>query len=419
MTTYNLKYGNERISFELPENWHAKVLKHSEPASVPLNETLFQSLQKPINHKPFAEWLKHFREVLVIVPDVTRYAGMDRVLPVLYERFLAKQNIRAKIIFALGNHRKQTEEEKKSLVSGVIYDRFPCIDHNCFDNSGLTSIGTTSTGLEVVLNSLLINAEAAIVTGSINFHYLAGFGGGRKSIFPGVAGYETILGIHRKVFNADKPGKHVLAKSGILEGNPMHEEIMQGISLIKTPLFLINTVLDDKKNLLNVFTGDIKDAHKQGCAWFKEHFEIKVDKKADVVITSSGGFPKDINFIQSHKAMEHAMGAVKDKGTVIVTGQCGDGMGNSDFLKWFDLGSTGEMEPHVRIADKVYAQTAYSTKFKAERCNIVMVSQLEGNQVKKMGLTPKQTIQEAIKSIDDGKEKLCYIIPDGSNTLIT
>lgn len=417
MTTYNLKYGKEKIAFELPEKWHVKVLKHSEPPAAPLEETLVRSLKCPINHKPLREWLKPLREILVIVPDITRYAGMERVLPIIYENFL--QDTKVKIIFALGNHRKQTEEEKKSLASGVIYDRFPCIDHDCFDNSGLTSVGKTSTGLEVVLNSLLINAEAAIVTGSINFHYLAGFGGGRKSIFPGVAGYETILGIHRKVFNPDKPGKHILAKSGILNGNPMHEEIMQGISLIKTPMFLINTVLDDKKNLLNIFAGDIKNAHEQGCAWFKEHFEVKVDKKADVVITSSGGFPKDINFIQSHKAMEHAMGAVKENGALIVTGQCSDGMGNSDFLRWFDLGSTGEMEPNVRAADKVYAQTAYSTRFKAERCNIVMVSQLEEGQIKKMGLTPKQTIQEAIKFIDDGKEKLCYIIPDGSNTLIT
>jgi len=417
MTTHNLKYGNERISFELPEKWHAKVLKHSEPASVPLKETLVQSLKSPINHKSFTEWLKPFREVLIIVPDITRYAGMECVLPVLYENFL--QNVNVKFLFALGNHRKQTEDEKKSLVSETIYNRFPCIDHDCFDNSGLTSVGKTSTGLEVVLNSLLINAEAAIVTGSINFHYLAGFGGGRKSIFPGVAGYETILGIHKKVFNTDKPGKHILAKSGILEGNPMHEEIMQGISLIKTPMFLINTVLDDKKNFLNVFAGDIKGAHEEGCRWYRKHFEVKVEEKADVAIVSSGGFPKDINFIQAHKAMEHAMGAVKDKGTVIVTGECKDGMGTTDFLKWFEYPTSKEMEPHARQSEKVYAQTAYSTRLKAERCEIILVSQLKGDEVKKMGLIPKNTLKEAIGHIDDGKEKLCYIIPDGSNTLIT
>ena len=417
MTTYELKYGKEIIGFELPEKWRVNILKHSEPASVPLEEVLAKSLEKPVNHKPFAEWVKTFKEIIIIVPDVTRYAGMDRVLPILYKQFL--KNVNVKVLFALGNHRKQTEDEKKSLASEFIYDRFACIDHDCFDSDGLINVGKTSTGLDVVLNSLLINAEAVVVTGSINFHYLAGFGGGRKSIFPGVAGYETILGIHRKVFNPDKPGKHIFAKSGILKGNPMHEEIMQGISLIRTPMFLINTALDDKKNFLNIFSGNIRDAHEEGCGWFKEHFEVNVEKKADIVITSSGGYPKDINFIQSHKAIEHAMGAVRDKGTVIVAGECKDGMGNSDFLKWFDLGSTSEMEPHVRSADKVYAQTAYSTKFKAERCDIILVSQLESDQVKKMELIPKNSIKEAIESVDDGKEKLCYIIPDGSNTLIT
>ncbi len=417
MTNYELKYGKQKIRFGLPDKWHTEVLKHSEPTPVSIEEKLVESLETPLNHKPLAEWLKPFKEILIIVPDVTRYAGMERVLPLLHSRYL--QNVNVKILFALGNHRKQTEDEKKNIVSESIYNKFSCIDHDCFDNSGLTNVGKTSTGLDVVLNSLLINTEAAVVTGSINFHYLAGFGGGRKSIFPGVAGYETILGIHRMVFNPDKPGKHILAKSGILKGNPMHEEIMQGISLIRTPMFLINTALDDKKNFINVFAGDIKAAHEEGCRWYGSHFEVKTERKADIAIVSSGGFPKDINFIQAHKAMEHAMGAVRDNGTVIVTGECADGMGTTDFLKWFEYTTSSEMEPNARTSEKVYAQTAYSTRLKAERCDIIMVSKLEENDVRKMGLIPKATIQEAIMSVDDGTEKLCYIVPEGSNTLIT
>jgi nickel-dependent lactate racemase len=413
---YALKYGKERVSFEVPEKWRTVVLKHDEPEPVPLEEGLIRSLESPVAEKPFDEWLKPFRKILVIVPDVTRYAGMERVLPLIYERYLKERQVT--VMFALGNHRKQTEEERKGIVSESIYDTVPCVDHDCFDAGGLTSVGRTSSGLEVVLNSALINADAAIVTGSINFHYLAGFGGGRKSIFPGVSGYETILGIHRKVFNPDRPGKHERAKSGILEGNPMHEEIMQGIALIKTPLFLINTALDDKKNFLNFFCGQIAKAHEEGCRWYGQHFAVKTEEKADVVITSSGGFPKDIDFIQSHKAMEHAMGAVKDRGAVIVVGECTDGMGNAHFLKWFDYGPSGEMEPHVRVADKIYAQTAYATRCKAERCNILMVSTLETGDTRKMGLTSARTIEEAIAMADDGKEKLCYIIPDGSNTVV-
>jgi nickel-dependent lactate racemase len=417
MTTYNLKYGKETIDFEVPARWHVTVLKQSEPTPLPLRETLLNRLGSPIQATPLAEWLRPFDEVILIVPDVTRYAGMEKVLPVLCEEFL--QGVKVRIIFALGNHRKQTEEEKRNILSGSVYERIPSFDHDCFDHEHLTSVGCTASGLEVLLNSSLIEAQAAIVTGSINFHYLAGFGGGRKSIFPGVSGYDTILGIHGKVFHKDRSGKHELARSGILKGNPMHEEIMQGIALIKTPLFLINTVLDDRKNLLNVFSGDIAAAHVEGCDWYRDHFSVRVKEKADVVIVSSGGFPKDINFIQTHKAMEHAMGAVKEKGTIIVAGECRDGMGTQDFLKWFDYSSSDEMEPFVRGADKVYAQTAYATRSKAERCNILFVSKLEGGHITKMGLIPRDTMKDAIDEADDGAEKLCYIIPEGSNTLIT
>jgi nickel-dependent lactate racemase len=193
---------------------------------------------------------------------------------------------------------------------------------------------------------------------------------------------------------------------------------MEAVGLIKTPLYLINTVLDDKKNFLNIFTGDIREAHIAGCSWYRNHFAVGIEERADIAIVSSGGFPKDINFIQSHKAIEHAMGAVKDNGVIIVNGKCEDGLGNQDFLRWFEYATIAEMEPHVRASDKVYAQTAYATRCKAARCNILLVSDLTDKQAIKMGLTPHKTVQDAIDSVDDGKKKLCYIIPDGSNTLI-
>jgi lactate racemase len=416
MATNTLKYGRGTVNFEIPQNWQAKVLKHSEPEPVSLKDALAQALQNSIGHSSFGEWVKKFKNLLVVVPDVTRYAGMERILPILLNEYF--QGINAKIIFALGNHRKQNVEEMKGIVSEGVYNRVQCFDHDCFDNNILVSLGKTASGLEIKVNKALVNVEAAIITGSINFHYLAGYGGGRKSIFPGIAGYETILGIHKKVFCEDRFGKHDLAKSGILQGNPMHEEIMEAVGLIKTPLYLINTVVDDKKNFLNIFAGDIRETHLAGCSWYRKHFAVGIEERADVVIVSSGGFPKDINFIQSHKAIEHAMGAVKDNGVVIVNGKCEDGLGNQDFLRWFEYATIAEMEPYVRASDKVYAQTAYATRCKAARCNILLVSDLSDEQTVKMGLTPHKTIKEAIDSVNDGTRKLCYIIPDGSNTLI-
>ncbi|HPP07055.1 MAG TPA: nickel-dependent lactate racemase, partial [Syntrophorhabdaceae bacterium] len=293
MSLYSLKYGSSYQSFHIPDNWDTEILRYDEPAPLQIEGALTESLKNPIGERPFHEWLKDFKKILIICPDITRYAGMDFILPILYENYLKEKEV--KIIFALGNHRKHTEEEKKAIVSEKIYKTLFCFDHDCFDKNILVFFGKTSSGLDVFLNKALKECDAAIVTGSINFHYLAGFGGGRKAIFPGIAGYETILGIHSKVFNKDKPGKHKLARSGILDGNPMHEEIMEGIRLIKTPMFLINTVIDDKKNLLNIFSGDLRKAHEKGCSWYKDHFGISVSKKADVMIVSAGGFPKDIN----------------------------------------------------------------------------------------------------------------------------
>lgn len=416
MSTYSLKYGRGTVNFGVPQNWQTRVLKHSEPKPVDPQSILAQALENSIGSLPFRDWVKQFKKLLVVVPDVTRYAGMERILPILFDEYL--QGVNTEIIFALGNHRKQNTEEMKGIVSETVFSAVRCFDHDCFNNDILLSLGKTASGLEIKVNNALVNTGAAIITGSINFHYLAGYGGGRKSIFPGVAGYETILGIHKKVFREDALGKHDLAKSGTLAGNPMHEEIMEAVSLIKTPLYLINTVVDDKKNFLNIFAGDIRKAHLTGCSWYRKHFSVDIEERADVVIVSSGGFPKDINFIQSHKAIEHAMGAVKDNGVVIVNGKCEDGLGNQDFLRWFEYATIAEMEPYVRASDKVYAQTAYATRCKAARCNILLVSDLPDDQSVRMGLTPYKTLQEAINSLNDGKRKLCYIIPDGSNTLI-
>ena len=270
----------------------------------------------------------------------------------------------------------------------------------------------------MTVNSRLMERDAAIIIGTINFHYLAGFGGGRKNIFPGIAGYETILGIHKTVFHKHKPGKDEKAKAGILDGNPMHEEIMAGLSLIDKPLFLINSIFDDARGLIYVSAGHVDKAHRAGCEWYKSNYVRQIREKADLAVVSAGGFPKDINFIQTHKAIELAREAVKKGGTIIVLGQCEDGLGHPDFLNWFDSPSLDEMESRVRVADKVYAQTAHATRIKAELYNIILVSDLDEGHVKKMGINPKKSLLEAIASVDHGKVVTCHVIPEGATTLI-
>jgi lactate racemase len=412
-----LKYGKGEVAFDVPSSWATTILEPRHPSPLSFRETLLASLSEPHGSLPLDQWLQGKKNVLVIVSDVTRYTGTEQVLPVLREEFLNRTE-RVRVVFALGNHRKQTEAERRALVSDSVFEAWPCQDHDCFDDTRLSDVGTTTSGMRVKVNSLLMEADGIIVTGAISFHYLAGFGGGRKCIIPGVAGYETILDVHRRVFRKDGPGKHERAQTGVLEGNPMHEAIMEGIRLIKKPLFLINTVLDDKKNALAMFSGDIEQSHSVGCAWYNEHFSATVARKADVVVVSVGGYPKDIDFIQTHKALEHAKLATKPGGTIILLGKCEDGIGNPFFMPWFEHPSAEVMEPHVRQSDKIYSQTAYSTRIKAEKYKIMVVSGLDEDQVRKMGMTPKDSPEEALTSLDTGKRLVCHVIPEGSKTLV-
>ncbi len=416
MTTMRpLRCGKGAISLDLPKNWQTRFLEPLHPPQRPLEEALTAALSFPVGEKSLREWLPG-RDILLIVPDTTRYMGAESLLPLLCDKYLKGCNV--EILFALGNHRKQTEAEKRSIVSDSVYEQMPCLDHDCFDTSGLTSLGRTPSGLEIRLNSTLLNKTGAILLGSISFHYLAGYGGGRKALFPGISGYDTLLGVHKKVFLPDRPGKHPKVRPGILDGNPMHEELMAALALVPVPLFLINTVVDDEKQFLNLFAGDVKEAHRAGCDWYAKRFGVEVNTKADVVIVSAGGYPKDIDFIQTHKALDHAQAAVKDGGNVILIGKCEDGIGNPYFLPWFEYPTAEEMEPFVRESDKVYAQTAYATRLKAERFNVMFISDLDDKDVRKMGMAPKKSLTDAVSSIGAGQELLCYVIPEGSKTLI-
>ena len=412
----DLKYGHGRVSFPLPSKWQVEFLEPEKPAPCPFEEALLQSLSDPRGETPLVDWLSATDDLLIIVSDITRYAGAERILPFLQKRFLGGR--KTEILFAIGNHRKHNEMEKRQILSDRIYETIPSLDHDCYNERELVSLGRTTRGVEMTVNSRLPVKDAAIVIGTINFHYLAGFGGGRKNIFPGISGYETILGIHKTVFHKDKPGKDEKARAGVLDGNPMHEEIMEGLSFVDKPLFLINSVFNGTRNLMHISAGHMDAAHRAGCEWYKNHYGHPIKEKADVVIVSAGGFPRDINFIQTHKAIEHARGAIKQGGTMIVLGQCEDGLGHSDFLNWFDSPSLEEMESRVRAADQVYAQTAYVTRMKAESYNIILVSDLDEGQVRQMGMTAKRSVQEAIASVDQGNTMTCYAVPEGSSTLI-
>ncbi|MEI6703080.1 MAG: nickel-dependent lactate racemase [Deltaproteobacteria bacterium] len=390
-----LKYGATSFVLELPPERLAGVIV---PSLVPLLESPAEIICRALDSCQSAlSQCKAGDKIVIVTSDITRYTGSEIYLPLLVER-LNRQGIAdsdIEILIALGIHRRQTDQEHQKIL-GPLYGRIRVIDHDCDDPAQLSTVGTTSNGIKVSINRRAVEADRLILTGTIGFHYFAGFGGGRKSILPGIASRRACMASHFAVLNpSEGSGKNPLASTGNLEGNPVHQAMVEGCAMAE-PDFILNTVLTPDKQIIAAFAGNWREAHEAGCSLYRERFAFPLQKKADLVIASCGGFPKDINLIQAHKSMEYSSQAIKDGGVMILLAECRDGFGNATFFNWFRHKRLDEFEAALREHYEINGQTAYSTLQKAQRFKIILVSQFPEQQVVEMGMIPACTLEGAM-----------------------
>lgn len=390
-----LKYGSTSFAIDLPPDRLAGVIVPSlyPPAESP--EDIINAALEAC--QPAISRFKPGEKVVIVTSDITRYTGSELYLPLLVER-LNRQGIGDRdieILIALGIHRKQTDHEHQKIL-GTLYGRIRVTDHDCDDSAHLVLLGTTSNGIRVSINRKAAEADRLILTGTIGFHYFAGFGGGRKSVLPGIASRQACMASHFTVLNpGDGNGKNPLATTGNLEGNPVHQAMVEGCAMAE-PDFILNTVLSPEKRIMAAFAGDWREAHEAGCRFYSQHFAFTLTEKADLVIASCGGFPKDINLIQSHKSMEYASQAIKDGGVMILLAECRDGFGNSTFYNWFRHKRLDDFETALREHYEINGQTAYSLLQKAQRFRIILVSRFPAQQVLEMGMIPADSLDRAL-----------------------
>ncbi len=413
-----LKYGSSTCTLDLPPEHLAGVIVpppfivDTSPADI--IEAALDSCHR------FTSSFRPGEKVVIVTSDITRYTGSEIYLPLLVERLNHQGivNCDIEILIALGIHRGQTEHEHRRII-GSLYGRIRVSDHDCDDHDTLTLIGTTSNGIKVSINRKAVAADHLILTGTIGFHYFAGFGGGRKSVLPGIASRKACMASHFTVLNpGEGAGKNPLATTGNLDGNPVHQAMVEGCALAR-PAFILNTVLAADKRIIGAFGGDWREAHEAGCRFYREHFAYPLAEKGDLVIASCGGFPKDINLIQAHKSMEYGAQALKDGGVMILLAECRDGFGNGTFFNWFRHKDLCEFETALRAQYEINGQTAYSLLQKAQRFRIILVSQFPHQQVEAMGMIPAQTLDEAMDRAagmlpDDWK---CYLMPEAGSVL--
>lgn len=351
MKKVDFLYGHSACSLEVPDDTPVLIPDTDKLASDKTGiEIVREAILHPINSPRLCELAKGKPDCVIIISDHTRPVPSQDILPVMIEE-LRKGNPEIKItmLVATGFHRGTTPEELRTKLGDELYEEFrdDIIVHDAHDPSRNAKIGVLPSGPDCIIDKDAIDTSLLVAEGFIEAHFFAGFSGGRKSVLPGVADAVTVMGNHCSKF-IDSP----YARTGILDGNPIHEDMIAAARMADLA-FICNVVIDESKKTVAAFAGEFETAHREGCDFISEYIAVK-PQPADIVITTNGGYPLDQNAYQSPKGMTAAEATVKEDGVIIMLASCSDGNGGDFFY-------------HI-IADEPTIEDAYQ-KFLATEQN--------------------------------------------------
>lgn len=394
-----LPIGKREEEVFLPEE---KILYdiHGNPASErdSIAEAALEAIRNPIGTKPLSELVQAGEKVAVIVSDITRMVGTAEFLPVIVNELnaagIADENIT--VIIATGTHRAHTPEEDIVVCGEEMVRRVKIHQHDCRNDAELVDMGVTSRGTPILIDKYAADADKVIITGSVSLHPMAGFGGGRKAVMPGISGYKTIMHNHAMAL-ADKVGDgcNLACETSVLENNPLHEDMTEVCAKLN-PVFLLNTVFTPDGKLHEVVAGHWYQAWEKGCQDLLQMAGIPIKQQADVVFASAGGFPKDMNLYQSCKTHMNAVFAVKKGGILILTLDCPDIKEPAIFTDWFAKDDILQFEKDVRQDFSIPAFVAFKSRCIVNSLTTYLVTRPENfDFVRKTGQIPVASLAEA------------------------
>lgn len=426
MHTFNLPFGKEKIKLELPEEQVAGVLvSHAHEYKAPKSEAelVADALANPIGSPKLSDLAKGKKNCVIISSDHTRPVPSHIIMPqLLAELRKGNPDIDITILIATGMHRATTKEELIAKYGKEIAEHEKFVIHVSRNDEDMVSIGTLPSGGDCRINKLAANADLLISEGFIEPHFFAGMSGGRKSVLPGIASKVTVLANHCSEF-INSPH----ARTGILQGNPIHEDMLYAAKAAKLA-FICNVVIDADKKVIAAFAGDREKAHYAGA-----DFEMKLagvkPVPADIVITTNGGYPLDQNIYQSVKGMTAAEATCKEGGVIIDVSSCSDGHGGEDFYN-----NLKNAESIQKAMDEILARGRNETVFdqwEAQilmrmllKFTIIMVTEAPKQMVEDMHMKYAASVDDALamakevlakKGITDPK---ITVIPDGVSVIV-
>ena len=410
-----LPYGKSDVCVRIPaRNLLGSIEPKQVSAATDANAEIERALTEPIGSKRLNEIAQPKGKIAIVVDDFTRSTPSHIMLPPVLAELnnagVEDENIT--IIFGSGTHRAVKPEEAERILGLEVTDRVKTISHDC-NARDLVPVGKTRHGTNVLVNPVFAEADVKVLVGDVNLHYYAGYGGGRKSVMPAISCKDTISHNHAMLLDAN-------ARTGVLENNPVHEDMTEAARLAKVD-FILNVVTNSKGEIVKAFAGDLEQAFLEATKLVDEMYRVPVDRRADIVVASPGGYPADIDLYQAYKALDNALEVVKRGGTIILVAECPEGHGNQVFYDWMTrLGELKKVEREIRRHFELGGHKAYYLLKALKNHKIVLVSSLPdyyANSVFKLktARAVNDALRETLKTA--GSQAKIWVIPQGNYTL--
>lgn len=397
---------------EVPEKNLIGVLRAKPaPAIASEEEEVRRALREPVGAPPLRQVVRPGEKIAVITSDITRPMPTRKVMPALLDELYAAgvkpEDIT--LVFALGSHRRQTDEERRRLAGERAWNEIRCVD--C-DPDDCVHLGVTSAGTPVDITRVVAEADRRICLGNVEYHYFAGYSGGAKAIMPGCSTRAAIQSNHSMMVRAE-------AAAGNLKTNPVHRDIEEAAALCGID-YILNVVLGEHKEILRAAAGDVTQAHRELCAFLDDIYLNELSQAADIVLVSQGGAPKDLNLYQTQKALDNARHAVRQGDIIILIGSCREGLGECVFEQWMTTSPSPEaMIERIGRDFQLGGHKAAAIAITLQKAKIFLVSELEDDFARSIFLTPQPSAQAALEQAfrELGGDASVLAMPFGGSTL--
>lgn len=395
------KYGKSSIELDIPA--HAIPLKTKTPKCSITEELLEQTLLKTLPNTTDA-----YKNIGIVVADKTRLCDYPIYLPALVNALKQKGATKSNITFyiAYGTHAAQSDKESLNCY-GKVYSEYAFIHHNGNDKSAFTTLGTTKRGTPIEIRKDIINSSMLITFGAISHHYFAGFGGGRKLLFPGLSDRKAVYHNHGLFLDNKNKTLNINCQPGLLNNNPIAEDLKE-IDSHLPPKLSLHAILNNKGKVAEIHIGHNYTDFEKVCKKHHSYYSSEITDKYDLAVASSGGSPKDINFIQAHKSIHHAAAFVKDGGQLIIIAECINGIASDYFMKYFSMDGFSKAYKMLECNYEGNGGTALSLMLKTKRIKISIISALNKDVCTQIGIT-KYTQAKAQKAINEANGSIAFI----------